>query len=152
MVAFQRPKGNRRQLEGKRQWLGVTVRSHSCKTNQETSIIRNVGASFLKVLRPSMCGPWEKFLVHMQTVLCLDVAHQTERSLNMASRAWLSEEQADKHMSPKNWMLWHAVACCGMLPNPYVQLQKTGAAAFCGMLRHAAAAHACLRLLEPQLP
>ena len=29
-------------------------------------------------------------------------------------------------------MLRHAVACCGMLPNPYVQLQKTGAAACCG--------------------
>ena len=35
-------------------------------------------------------------------------------------------------MNSKNWMLRHAVACCGMLPNPYVQLQKMGAAACCG--------------------
>ena len=38
-------------------------------------------------------------------------------------------------MNPKNWMLRHAAACCGMLPNPCVQLQKAGAAACCGMLR-----------------
>ena len=39
-------------------------------------------------------------------------------------------------MNSKNWMLRHAAACYGMLlPNPYVQLQKTGAAACCGMLR-----------------
>ena len=45
------------------------------------------------------------------------------------------QEQADRHMNSKNWMPRHAAACCGMLPNPYVQLQKMGAAACCGMLR-----------------
>ena len=39
------------------------------------------------------------------------------------------QEQADRHMNSKKL---DAAACCGMLPNPYVQLQKTGAAACCG--------------------
>ena len=49
-------------------------------------------------------------------------------------------------MNSKNWMLWHAASCCGMLPNPYVQLKKTGAAACCGCT--------CLRpsLASPLLP
>ena len=37
---------------------------------------------------------WRQVLLpHMQTVLCLDVAHQTERSLNMASRVWSSDKE-----------------------------------------------------------
>ena len=43
-------------------------------------------------------------------------------------------------------LLRHAAACCGMLQNPHVQIQKKGAAACCGMLRHVAAALACSRL------
>ena len=35
----------------------------------------------------------QSVVAHMQTVLCLDVAHQTERSLNMASRAWSSDKE-----------------------------------------------------------
>ena len=35
----------------------------------------------------------QSVVAHMQTVLCVDVAHQTERSLNMASRAWSSDRE-----------------------------------------------------------
>ena len=39
-------------------------------------------------------------------------------------------DKADKHMNSKK-----KKGCCGMLQNPHVQLQKTGAAACCGMLQ-----------------
>ena len=100
-----------------------------------TFTIRIVCSGFVDIHHSQMA---QSVVAHVQTVLCLDVAHQTERSLNMASRAWSSDKEnskADRHMNAKKWMLRHAAACCGMLQNPHVQLQKKGAAACCGMLR-----------------
>ena len=115
-----------------------------------TFTIRIVCSGFVDIHRSQMA---QSVVAHMQTVLCLDVAHQTERSLNMASRAWSSDKEnskADRHMNAKKWMLWRAAACCGVLQNPHVQLQKKGAAACCGMLRHAAAALAWYRAWSQQ--
>ena len=78
----------------------------------------------------------QSVVAHMQTVLCLDVAHQTERSLNMASRAWSSDKEnskADRHMNAKKWMLRHAAAC---FKTPMCS-SKTR------VLRHAAACCGC---------
>ena len=78
-----------------------------CWAELTTFTIRIVCSGFVDIHHSQLA---QTVVAHMQTVLCLDVAHQTERSLNMASRAWLSEEQADRHMNPKNWMLRHAAA------------------------------------------
>ena len=94
-----------------------------------TFTIRIVCSGFVDIHHSQMA---QSVVAHMQTVLCLDVAHQTERSLNMASRAWSSDKEnskADRHMNAKKM---DAAACCGMLQNPHVQLQKKGAAACCG--------------------
>ena len=78
-----------------------------CWAKLITFTIRIICSGFVDIRHSQMA---QTVVAHMQTVLCLDVAHQTERSLNMASRAWSSEEQAHRHMNPKNWMLLHAAA------------------------------------------
>ena len=108
-----------------------------------TFTIRIVCSGFVDIHHSQMA---QSVVAHIQTVLCLDVAHQTERSLNMASRAWSSDKEnskADRHMNAKKWMLRHAVACCGMLRHaskPPCAAPKKGC---CGMLRHAAACCGC---------
>ena len=142
----------------------------------------------------------QSVVAHMQTILCPDVAHQTARSLHVASRAWSSDKENSNATQrrkiiffgippyhsgcsrirqrargrqsniPHPLRLWHigyvltqlrikchffglrqswgnragtgrqthelkkldVAACCVMLPNPYVQLQKMGATACCG--------------------
>ena len=63
---------------------------HHCWAESITFTIRIVCSGFVDAHHSQMA---QTVVAHMQTVLCLDVAHQTERLLNMASRAWSSEEQ-----------------------------------------------------------
>ena len=100
-----------------------------------TFTIRIVCSGFVDIHHSQMA---QSVVAHMQTVLCLDVAHQTERSLNVASRAWSSDKEnskADRHMNAKKWMLRHAAACFKI---PMCSSKKRVlrlAAACCGMLR-----------------
>ena len=61
-----------------------------CWAELITFTIRIVCSGFVDIHHSQMA---QSVVAHMQTVLCLDVAHQTERSLNMASRAWSSDKQ-----------------------------------------------------------
>ena len=101
-----------------------------CWAELITFTIRIVCSGFVDIHHSQMA---QTVVAHMQTVLCLDVAHHTERSLNMASRAWSSEEQADRHTKPKNWMLRHAAAC---FQTPMCSSKKR-------VLQHAAACCGC---------
>ena len=55
-----------------------------------TFTIRIVCSGFADIHHSQMA---QSVVARMQTVLCMDVAHQTERSLNMASRAWSSDKE-----------------------------------------------------------
>ena len=61
-----------------------------CWAELITFTIRIVCSGFVDIHHSQMA---QSVVAHMQTVLCLDVAHQTERSLNMASRAWSSDKE-----------------------------------------------------------
>ena len=55
-----------------------------------TFTIRIVCSGFVDIHHSQMA---QSVVAHMQTILCLDVAHQTERSLDMASRVWSSDKE-----------------------------------------------------------
>ena len=61
-----------------------------CWAELTTFTIRIVCSGVVDIYYSQMA---QSVVAHMQTILCLDVAHQTERSLNMASRAWSSDKQ-----------------------------------------------------------
>ena len=61
-----------------------------CWAELITFTIRIVCSGFVDIHQSQMA---QSVVAHMQTVLCLDVAHQTECSLNMASRAWSSDKE-----------------------------------------------------------
>ena len=61
-----------------------------CWAKLITFTIRIVCSGFVDIHHSQMA---QSVVAHMQTVLCLDVAHQTERSLDMASRAWSSDKE-----------------------------------------------------------
>ena len=61
-----------------------------CWTEFITFTIRIVCSGFVDIHHSQMA---QSVVAHMQTILCLDVAHQTERSLDMASRAWSSDKE-----------------------------------------------------------
>ena len=95
-----------------------------------TFAIRIVCSGFVDIHHSQMV---QSVVAHMQMVLCLDVAHQTECLLNMASRAWSSDREnskVDRLMNAKKWMLQHAAAC---FKTPMCSSKKK-------VLRHAAAA------------
>ena len=61
-----------------------------CWAELITFTIRIVCSGFVDIHHSQMA---QSVGAHMQTILCLDVAHQTERSLHMASRAWSSDKE-----------------------------------------------------------
>ena len=61
-----------------------------CWAELTTFTIQIVCSGFVDTHHSQMA---QSVVAHMQMVLCLDVAHQIERSLNMASRAWSSDKE-----------------------------------------------------------
>ena len=61
-----------------------------CWAELITFTIRIVSSGFVDIHHSQMA---ESVVAHMQTVPCPDVAHQTERSLNMASGTWSSDKE-----------------------------------------------------------